>query len=288
MQGQIKTAMIRRMAKLIINADDLGAGNETDRAIFETFDSGVVTSASLLVNGPSACSAAASALERNLPVGLHINLSEGRPLNGPIDGLTEADGSFAGKQKTRLKLLTQTFDHPALRREIQAQVQVAFDWGLKPDHLDSHQHVFLFPGITEAIIATARQFEINALRLPLPHLLGQTPEPTLQQDLALYQRLAPDAAEKIYTTGLYCPQGLFGLDCLNNLTRSLLAELLGAIPPEGCWELMVHPGHPDPDNPFSGPKRELEWRALTDDKISDLIRELNIELISFGGLPCAS
>jgi chitin disaccharide deacetylase len=280
--------MIRRMAKLIINADDLGTGNATDRAIFETFDSGVVTSASLLVNGRSACRAATSALERNLPVGVHINLSEGNPLSGPIDGLTEADGSFAGKHKTRRKLHALTLDHFALRREIQAQIQVVFDWGLKPDHLDSHQHVFLFPGVTEAIIAVARQFEINALRLPLPYLLGRSPEPDLQQELDLYQNLAPVAAEKFRAAGLCSPQGLFGLDCLNNLNRNLLAELLGAVPSEGCWELMVHPGHLDPDNPFSGPKRELEWQVLTDGKISDLIRELNIELISFGGLPCAS
>jgi len=280
--------MIRRMAKLIINADDLGAGNATDRAIFETFDNGVVTSASLLVNGRSACRAAASAFERNFPVGVHINLSEGKPLSGPIDGLTEVDGCFAGKQKTRHKLQTQMIDLPALLREIRAQIQAVFDWGLKPDHLDSHQHVFLFPGVTEAVIAAARQFEINALRLPLPYLLGRSPEPALQQELVLYQNLAPHAAEKFRATGLCCPQGLFGLDCLNNLNRNLLAELLGAVPSEGCWELMVHPGHLDPDNPFSGPKRELEWQALTDGKISDLIRELNIELISFGGLPCAS
>lgn len=279
--------MIRRMAKLIINADDLGAGRETDRAIFETFDRGVVTSASLLVNGPSARSAAATARQRNLPVGVHLNLSEGRPLNGPVAGLTEADGRFAGKLKTRRKLRSQAFDRTALQRELQTQVQAVLDWRLKPDHLDSHQHVFLFPGVSETIIETARAFKIKATRLPLPCIL-EDPPLNLEKDLRLYQQLAADAATLIKGAGLSCPQGLFGLDCLNRLSTERLVKLLTAIPPNGYWELMVHPGHPDPDNPFSGPERELEWQALTAVKINALIRALNIELISFGDLPCAS
>ncbi|HKI52318.1 MAG TPA: ChbG/HpnK family deacetylase [Geothermobacteraceae bacterium] len=289
MQDQQKTAMIRRMAKLIINADDLGAGNETDRAIFETFDSGVVTSASLLVNGPSARSAAATVRQRNLPVGVHLNLSEGSPLTGPIEGLTEANGRFAGKRKTRQKLQSHTYDRDALQREIKAQVQAALDWGLTPDHLDSHQHVFLYPDVTRATIEAARVFDIKAVRLPRPYnILKNTPPSDIQGDLRLYQQLSGDAETLIKGAGLACPQGLLGLDCLNRLSVELLVTLLTAVPEHGDWELMVHPGHLDPDNPFSGLEREAECKALTAEKISALIRALNIELITFGDLPCAS
>jgi predicted glycoside hydrolase/deacetylase ChbG (UPF0249 family) len=289
MQPADKTAIIRVMAKLIINADDLGAGAETDRAIFETLDAGIVTSASLLVNGPSTDSAAAVLLARQRPVGVHINLSEGRPLSRPIDGLTTAEGAFPGKQATRVRLQTYACDLSALHREITAQIRFALDLGLTIDHLDSHQHVFLFPGVTEAIIDAAGQFGIGAVRLPLPRLLQKQPtDEALLGELELYQQLAPAAADKVSAAGLSAPQGLFGLDCLDRLNTELLEELLRAIPQQGCWELMVHPGHLDPDNPFSGPERELEWQALTAADTRNTIAACNIELISFGGLSCAS
>lgn len=40
--------------KLIVTADDLGIAPERDEGIFEAFEHGVVTSASLLVNGSTA------------------------------------------------------------------------------------------------------------------------------------------------------------------------------------------------------------------------------------------
>ncbi len=289
MQSDHKTGIIRRMAKLIINADDLGVGAETDRAILETFHKGIVSSASLLVNGASARMAAAQARDLGLPVGIHLNLSEGKPLGGPIVGLTQTGGDFAGKTGTRQRLASGTFDSKALRHEINAQIETALAWGLSPDHLDSHQHVFLFPGVTEAIIEAAQTFNIRRLRLPRPCLLhGVMPDPELQAEIVLYQQLAPAARDKIRWSKLTSPEGLFGLDCLNRLTTSLLAELLTDVPPVGCWELLVHPGHPDPDNPFSGPEREVEWRALTAKAMDAHIVELGIQLISYGELPCAS
>ena len=40
--------------KLIVTADDLGIAPERDEGIFEAFEHGIVTSASLLVNGVTA------------------------------------------------------------------------------------------------------------------------------------------------------------------------------------------------------------------------------------------
>lgn len=66
---------------LIINADDLGYCSARDNAIFQLFQRGVVTSASLLVNSGSSEAALPSALALGLPVGLHFNLTEGVPLS---------------------------------------------------------------------------------------------------------------------------------------------------------------------------------------------------------------
>ncbi|NIQ10441.1 MAG: ChbG/HpnK family deacetylase, partial [Gammaproteobacteria bacterium] len=72
---------------MIVNADDLGINKDRDRGIFEAFKDGIVTSSTMLANGFSFEKAAVKAREIDLPVGIHLNLSEGITLSGPINGL---------------------------------------------------------------------------------------------------------------------------------------------------------------------------------------------------------
>jgi predicted glycoside hydrolase/deacetylase ChbG (UPF0249 family) len=84
--------------QLIINADDLGYSPHRDAAIFELFRMGKITSASLIVNGPTAATASERARLVGLPIGLHLNLTEGEPLTS---GLVKADGKLAYKMEFR-------------------------------------------------------------------------------------------------------------------------------------------------------------------------------------------
>jgi hypothetical protein len=61
-----------RQRLVIVNADDLGLSDEIDRGIFEAHDRGIVTSASLLVDGPHAADAVRLARQRpDLGLGIH-------------------------------------------------------------------------------------------------------------------------------------------------------------------------------------------------------------------------
>jgi predicted glycoside hydrolase/deacetylase ChbG (UPF0249 family) len=66
---------------LIINADDLGICIERDSGIFELFEKKVISSASIMVNGASFESAVKKARELRLTLGIHLNLTEGEPIN---------------------------------------------------------------------------------------------------------------------------------------------------------------------------------------------------------------
>jgi len=66
---------------LIINADDLGICIERDSGIFELFEKKLISSASIMVNGASFESAVRKARELRLPLGIHLNLTEGEPIN---------------------------------------------------------------------------------------------------------------------------------------------------------------------------------------------------------------
>jgi len=273
--------------RLIVNADDLGSGPAMDRGIFHAFQKGVVTSASLLANGASFAEAAREARIQGLPVGVHLNLAEGRSLTGEIRGLTTS-GGFPGKAETRRRLATGSVDFQALRSELIAQVGRLFDAGLRPDHFDTHQHTFLFPEAARAVLQAARHFGITAARLPLPvEPATETPEGPLGEELALYRGLAPAAARALQMVGVATPDGLWGMAWLNRIDEPALADILHALTP-GTWELMVHPGGCNPADPFATRERETEVVALTSPWIGNLVRQRQIQLIHFGELVCAS
>jgi predicted glycoside hydrolase/deacetylase ChbG (UPF0249 family) len=275
------------MIKLIVNADDLGSGPLRDRGILEAFQHGIVTSASLLANGPGFSAAAREVRACGLPVGVHLNLSQGRPLAGAIPGLTDAAGDFPGKVLQRKILLAGNCDRIAIRRELLAQIEHVRAAGLTPDHLDTHQHCLLFPSLTGLIAEVAEMTGIRALRLPQPaEPASSDPFGIVGREMALYRRLAPAARQVLHSAGLWLPQGLWGMPLLNRLDAATLAATLAAIP-EGTWELLTHPGYPDPHDPFGGPPRAIELAALTDPTCSRLISARGIALTSFGACACA-
>ena len=67
--------------RLIVNADDYGLSRGVNTGIIEAAETGVVTSASMMVNLPGFNDAAARAGSRpSLSLGLHLNLTTGKPL----------------------------------------------------------------------------------------------------------------------------------------------------------------------------------------------------------------
>lgn len=274
------------MIRLIVNADDLGCGPQRDRGIFAAFTRGIVSSASLLANGPSFAAAAAEARRCALPVGVHLNLADGAAVSGPISGLTDGHGRFPGKIVLRTILGRGSFDRAGVHRELLAQIDRVRAAGLEPDHLDTHQHCLLFPSLTDLIVAVAKASGIRALRLPAPpEPMGEDPPGQLGDELMLYRRLAPTASRVLRRSGLWTPDGLCGMDLLNRLDHGRLAVQLADMP-TGTWELMTHPGHLDPHDPFGGPERETELAALTAPAIRQIVAARGICLASFGECAC--
>ncbi len=72
------------MRSLIINADDFGLTERINDAIIEGHRKGIVTSTTLMANGPAFDNAAERAkTEQKLGIGIHLNLSEGTPMTDP-------------------------------------------------------------------------------------------------------------------------------------------------------------------------------------------------------------
>lgn len=277
------------MISLIINADDLGSNRERDRGIFEAYRKGIVTSASMLANGPSFSSAVAMARESELPVGVHLNLADGSALTGPVKGLTDSSGQLPGKQKLRQYLATGVCDYAAIRRELSAQTERLSNHGLRPDHLDGHQHCHLFPALTTMVIELAREYGISAVRTSVPaeHAMQDPDAGQLADELALYRRLSQEAHIKLIDAGIKVTDGLWGMPFLHHLDTKSLCRVLENMP-NGYWELMTHPGYPfEPGGPFDGAQRQVELQALLSSKAKEVVARRRIRLCTFGDLSCA-
>ena len=87
--------------QVIVNADDFGYSDERNKGIVESFKFGVVSSVSLLVNGSSAREAIQLAQVNEMPLGLHLNLTEGLSIRKVKNTLTDDSGFFRGKMGFR-------------------------------------------------------------------------------------------------------------------------------------------------------------------------------------------
>src|SRR5882724_7221243 len=98
------------MKKLIVNADDFGLTEGVNRAVIQGHVCGIITSASLLANGAAFDSAVAmGTTHAKLGVGVHLNLTQGRPIVSPgeIPSLVDSQGYFSsGAVRQARRILT--------------------------------------------------------------------------------------------------------------------------------------------------------------------------------------
>jgi predicted glycoside hydrolase/deacetylase ChbG (UPF0249 family) len=164
--------------RIVINADDLGRTESVNRAIAESFERGLITSASLMANMPAFDGAISLISDGALGerIGVHLNLTEGTSLTVPIRSFSKLCGP-AGELKPRAANIWRLSadEARAIEAEYAAQIEAVVAAGIKPSHLDSHQHFHTQWPIGPIVIRLARRYGVPAIRLsrncgPLPGL----------------------------------------------------------------------------------------------------------------------
>jgi hopanoid biosynthesis associated protein HpnK len=286
---------------LIVNADDLGWTEGVNRGIAEAHQSGIVTSASLLANGP-AFQEAVELLKSlpNLGVGVHLNLSDGVPVTerARVESLVGADGEFhGGPEKLLVRIVRRKLDVNEVEQEWDAQIGKIREAGLKPTHIDGHKHVQMLPGLFEIALKVAKRHGIGAVRVSL-----ESPELCLAllagcddraavwmqgaraQGFRLVWRKSRRQAEEsgIATADYFC-----GIAQTGALTKEGVLQLLRSLP-DGTTELMCHPGNADEALRQTATRlqdsRQKEIEILTDPEIRNLVASQGIRLIDYGSV----
>ena len=139
------------MRWLVVNADDFGHSAEVNQGVVRGHVDGIVTSASLMVDGDAAEAAAARASDHpELGLGLHLDLGEWEL----------RDGAWRARYVT-----VDTDDVFAVADEVERQIRRFRELvGHDPQHLDSHQHVHR----DEPVRTIARRWA-EAIGIPLRH-----------------------------------------------------------------------------------------------------------------------
>ncbi len=154
--------------QLIINADDFGLSPGTNAAIMACHRVGSVNSTTLMVNMDAAQDAAGMAQKTpGLGVGLHFNLTCGRPVcnRDEVASLVDKEGLFLPRSAAEKKVVAGQFKVNEVRRELEAQWDRFQSFGLTPTHLDSHQHIHVYPAVFDVVAGFCAGQELP-LRIP--------------------------------------------------------------------------------------------------------------------------
>lgn len=293
------------MRRLIINADDFGLTAGVNRGIVEAHEHGVVTSATLMANGPAFEEAIALAQSRpRLGVGCHVVLVDGAPLLNKTDVVSLLDPGSDSSGGPHFREGISRFGALALmgrlaadeiEAEATAQIRKLQSAGIPVTHLDSHKHTHLFPHVLRPLLRAAAKCGVRAIRNPFERIQGSqlAASPSLWKrwaEIGLLRSLARQFREAVQQSGVSTPDGTLAIVATGSLNERLLRLMVENLP-DGTWELVCHPGYNDADlqevRTRLRESRERELRILTSSSTRDLLAANGVEVVSFRDLAVA-
>ena len=244
--------------RLIVNADDWGMTRGVSEGILAAHRHGIVSSTTVLVTADLDRSLVGRLLDSGLGVGLHVNLTLGKPLTRGRSLVDDQRRFVRDARHAAARAVAAD-----VRAEVEAQV-AKFEKTFRraPTHLDTHHHVGLHPPVRDVVLHVARALDV----------------PVRSQD---------DAARvRARSAGLRTPDHFFGESGPGAYwspvtTLSVLRAL-----PEGVSEFMTHPGWFDADLAYSryGRQRETEMVGLGTPSARAAAAALGITLCTFAEL----
>ncbi len=272
---------------LVINADDHGEAKFAP-AIREALMLGIVTSATVLVTRSEAVASIRDGLSMGASIGLHLNLTAGRPASAgaSIPSLVTRSGELLGKETFERRLEAGMISPEELRLECAAQLEAFHEIaGSYPGHVDGHHHVQARPTVAEELSHLCAERGIGRIRLPIEapedfsHLYPE--QRSWAEEMTADARRSKPVYERF---GLRWPK-FMGLGYgWSDARSSRVLNRLACLDP-GVTEYMVHIARPG-DLPETDPahQRVYEWNLLGSRPFRDALDRLEITLGTFADL----
>jgi hopanoid biosynthesis associated protein HpnK len=287
------------MKELILNADDFGLTRGVNEGIIRAHREGILTSATLMANGPAFDDAVERAKQNpKLGVGCHLVLVGGPAVapRGEISSLADPDGRLPRSIGVLVaKLSSGRVRIKDVETELRAPIEKNLRAGIEPTHLDTHKHSHAHPQVLGALGRVAREFGISRVRKPVENLrdswrMSRGEGAGLLKNLmaaATVRAVASrfDAISRNY--GLLSPDHFLGLALTGRLSAAALCRLIDTLP-DGRTEIMVHPGICDAELARTGSRlqqqRQTELEGLLDAEVRRSVVKQGVRLISYRDL----
>ncbi|MHB8346844.1 MAG: ChbG/HpnK family deacetylase [Acidiferrobacterales bacterium] len=216
--------------QVIINADDLGMSRAVNDSIFSLIGQGLVTSATIMANGPQVDQAIARSTSfPGASYGIHLNLTEFHPLSSAkgLAPLLNSEGAFSGsiwQVRPRRRLLQ------AVSEELGAQIEFLRSNNVAISHIDSHHHIHTLPWMFPVIKYLQVKFAIRRVRISWNvYSEGRQPSRLLATKKRLYNFALRNLVKTLTTEGF------------SDLPAFIENAKSGRIS-RRIYEIMVHPG----------------------------------------------
>jgi hopanoid biosynthesis associated protein HpnK len=274
---------VSQTRRLIVNADDFGRSASINAAVIRAHQDGILTTASLMVNGSAFNEAVALAHENpKLGVGLHLSLVCGRSSLKPteIPGLVDNRYQFSNNPVTAG---FRYFANPRLRSELRHEIRAQFQKfqlsRLKLDHVNGHLNMHLHPTVFSIL-------RHHAIDLGIRHMRVTRDRFWLNAGIAggewfyrishalIFNLLAAQARPGLQRQDIRHTRHVFGLLQNGRVHEDYVTKLLPRLP-AGDSELYCHP---------SLDEFKHEYEALVSPRVRELVTQQGIDLIRYQDL----
>jgi predicted glycoside hydrolase/deacetylase ChbG (UPF0249 family) len=249
--------------KLIVNADDLGYSPGVNEAILGLYRIGRLSCTSWIVNLPYSAAGIDAARAEGLPVGVHLNLTRGRPCLPPreVPSLVTGGGAFYRSPSFFARAYAGLVRPAEVEAECRAQIDRALAGSVPIAHLDTHSHWQMVPALRAVLERLAGEARVARVRIT-----------------SARRSLYPNALWLAFATARPAPPGRTGrsdyllslhhwLDEAGRPSPWLASDRFRALVarPEVTLELVTHPGRavdpgfPDDTLPPATRQREVDF-----------------------------
>ena len=279
MNSAQKLGFSEKTKLLIIHADDAGLSHSENMATIQSVENGIVNSYSIMVPCPWFYEMATFA--KNNPQfdnGIHLTLTcewENYKF-GPVlpvsevPSLADENGHFY-KTREQLRENTSVAD---VKNELQAQIEKAIKFGLKPTHLDSHMY---------SVGASPEFFDIYrdlGKKYNLPVLINEQ----LMNIVGLNPKLSIEEGDFIIDKTYVGEFEYFSTGKLSDYYNRVLENLSS-----GLNLILIHPAFDDNEmkgvtvnHPnFGSEWRQIDFNFFTNEENRSKLKENNIELVTW-------
>jgi predicted glycoside hydrolase/deacetylase ChbG (UPF0249 family) len=279
--------------QLIVTGDDYGLSSSINEAIEECLQNGVMRATCVMMNMP-AWAQAARLRSRfpNCSVGIHWNLTQGRPVLSAhrVPTLVDHEGQF--HRSLRRPWLARKIQLFELQAELRAQYARFCAVAAPPDFWNTHQDSHLCPGLFRVFVDLGKELGIPAMR---SHRRFTVPQGSSSMKYHLQHplywakgRLLARWCDRAQALGVLMPAGRFHMPGYK-ADSAALRQALERLPWErvsNAVELATHPATRVEAEVFGAltESRIRDYHLFRDRHLCELLRQIGVRPVGFADL----